>query len=66
MERNTIYQFTKAYALEVSSHKHPSCGNLVSLIQDAASLRFHFAMTPDQAREMAAALIAHADALEAA
>lgn len=60
-----IYQFTKRDALEVSSNNHRTCGNLVTLLQSAGGLRFQFDMTPDQAREMAAALIAHADALEA-
>jgi hypothetical protein len=66
MERTKIYQFTKADALEITSGVHPSCGKLVSLTQSAGSLSLHFAMTPEQAREMATALIAHADALEAA
>lgn len=60
-----IYQFTESDALEVSSHNHKTCGNLVTLIQYAGSMRFQFDMKPSQAREMAAALIAHADALEA-
>lgn len=60
-----IYQFTERDALEVRGEHHPTCGKLVSLRQFVGSCHFQFSMSPRQAREMAAALVAHADALEA-
>jgi hypothetical protein len=44
---------------------HASCGKLVTLIQRSGSLDFQFSMRPQQARELATALIVEADALEA-
>lgn len=61
MDKTIIYQFTDADAVEISSDNHPSCGELVNMIQRAGSMHFQFSMTPDQARQMASALIAHAD-----
>jgi len=43
---------------------HPTCGKLVSITQLSGSMRFQHDMTPAQAREMAAALIAEANQLE--
>jgi len=66
MEATKIYQFTKAHAVDIVGTSHAEIGPLVSIIQGSGSLRFQFSMTPAQAREMADALIAHADALEQA
>lgn len=59
-----IKQFTETQSLEIKS-THYDTGPLVNLIQKAESVIFQFSMRPDQARAMAAALIEHADALEA-
>lgn len=41
-----------------------SCGNLVMMIQNGGAMHFQHSMTPAQAREMAAALVALADSFE--
>lgn len=56
-----IKNFAENQSLTVRS----DIGQLVSLTQINGSILFQFSMTPAQAREMAAALVAHADALEA-
>lgn len=66
MEPTKIYQFTERDSVTINSTNNKEVGPLVNLIQDAGSMRFQFSMTPAQAREMAEALIAHADALEQA
>jgi hypothetical protein len=45
---------------------HDSCGRLVLLVQNAGSLNFQHAMTPEQARDCAAKLLAAADEVEQA
>jgi hypothetical protein len=64
--KHTIKQFTNSDELEVSSGKHETCGALVSLGQWAGSMRFTFSMTPEQAKQLAVALIVHAESLEQA
>ena len=59
-----IDNFCGTCTIKMSAHNHPSIGNLVNIIQDGGSLRFQHSMTPEQAREMAAALVAMADAFE--
>lgn len=66
MEATKIYQFTERDSVTINSTNNKEIGPLVNLIQDAGSMRFQFSMKPEQAREMSAALIAHADALEQA
>lgn len=66
MKATKIYQFTLAQSVEIVGTTHAEIGPLVSIIQNAGSMRYQFSMTPAQAREMADALIAHADALEQA
>ena len=58
------YQFTEADCIELHSNIHPTCGPLVSLQRHAGSMHLQFDMTPAQAREMAEALVLHADGLE--
>lgn len=41
-----------------------TCGYLVMLIQSHGALRFQHSMTPDQARDMAAALITMANSFQ--
>jgi len=59
-----INNFCDHSPVEISGSIHPTCGKLVSIIQDLGSMRFQHDMTPAQAREMAAALIAEANQLE--
>lgn len=66
MKTTTIRQFTLANAVEISGMHFEHIGPLVSIIQNQGSMHFMFSMTPDQAREMAAALFYHANALEQA
>jgi len=59
-----INNFCNTYPIRVSGNVHPTCGKLVSLIQHSSSMHLQHDMTPAQAREMAAALIAEANQLE--
>jgi len=59
-----INNFCGCEPVEVTSNIDTQCGKLVSIIQRSGSMRFQHSMTPDQAREMAAALIAEANQLE--
>lgn len=62
-----IENFTHAYGLDVKAmHPHDAVPALVCLINHAAfsPCSFQHAMTPDQARQMAAALLAAADEVE--
>jgi len=61
-----IKNFVGNSPMEVSGYiSQDGHGPLITVGQYAESLRFHHAMRPEQAREMAAALIAAADELEA-
>ncbi len=66
MEATKIYQFTGRDSVYINSTNNMEVGPLVNVVQEACSMRFQFSMTPAQAREMAAALERHADALEQA
>jgi hypothetical protein len=67
MDTTTIRNFTQTERLNIFGTDHNNRpGKLVSLAIYEGALSLQFSMTPEQAREMAAALIAHADALEAA
>ena len=59
-----IDNFCGTCPIKISAHNHPSIGNLVNIIQDGGSLSFQHSMTPEQAREMAAALVAMANSFE--
>lgn len=63
--KHSIYNFTDANAISAEGYVHPQCGRLVTLTQHSASLSLIFSMRPEQARHLAAALIAEADALDA-
>lgn len=65
MKNTAIPNFVNSSTLTINSRTDLSCGPLVSLIQNAGGVFFQHSMTPEQARDMAAALVAHADALEA-
>ena len=62
METTSITTFTEMQDLRITHSNLPEFGPLVSLSQFGGSMQFHFNMTTAQAREMAAALIEHADA----
>lgn len=64
MPDHAIRNFTDRDALSVTSSTQPATGPLVTLSQFAGSMSIHFSMKPEQARQMAEALIAHADHLE--
>ena len=64
MKTAHINNFCGANPIKISAHTHPSIGNLVNIIQDGGSLSFQHSMTPEQAREMAAALVAMANSFE--
>jgi len=64
MQPILINNFADFAPLEITCNNHVKCGPLVSIMQSAGSLRFQHSMTPSQARDMAAALLAMADAIE--
>ena len=64
MPDHTIRNFTDRDALSVTSSTQQATGLLVTLYQFAGSMSIHFSMRPEQARQMAETLIAHADELE--
>lgn len=60
-----INNFTGGEKLILGASAHEKCGPLVRIIQDEGSMRFHFSMTPEQARQLGAALYELADSLDA-
>ena len=66
MKTVQINNFCGTCPIKISAHNHPQIGNLVSITQDVGALSFHHSMTPEQAREMASALLAMADIFEEA
>lgn len=62
--KTAINNFCDASPLEISPYTHPECGPLVSIIQAFGSLSFQHSMRPEQARDMAEALLAAVEALE--
>ena len=65
MKSIIIKNFTQRDEMEVIGTNHANLGPLVNLVQRVGSVHFQHSMTPAQAREMAEALIQHANALEA-
>ena len=59
-----IKNFAGGAPISIVSNVHPEIGPLVSINQDGGSLSFQHFMTPEQAREMASALLAMADSFE--
>ena len=59
-----IKNFAGGSPISIESNVHPEIGPLVSIVQNAQSVRFQHSLTPAQAREMAAALVALADAFD--
>jgi len=66
--KTLINNFCGSKPIEVSAsiHPDPAIGALVDIMQSGGSMRFQHSMKPEQAREMAKALIAAADFLDAA
>jgi len=60
-----IDNFVRTEVASIFTRRHETLGPLVKIQQEAGSMYFNFAMSPSQAREMAAALIAAADELDA-
>lgn len=64
MKTAHINNFCGANPIKISAHTHPSIGNLVNINQESGALSFQHSMTPEQARQMASALLAMADSFE--
>ena len=64
MKTVQINNFCGTFPIKIYAHIHPSLGNLVSIIRESGSFSFHHPMTPEQAREMASALVVVADSFE--
>ena len=64
MKTANINNFVGTFPIKISATRHPQIGNLVNINQDGLSLSFQHSMTPEQAREMASALLAMADSFE--
>lgn len=60
-----INNFCDSSPVEVNAGEHSTCGQIVSIRQNMGSCHFQHSMRPDQARAMAAALIAGAEEMEA-
>lgn len=65
MKRVPINNFCGNDPIEVSAFVHETCGPMVNVTQRAAAFFFNHLMRPGQAREMAEALNAAADGMEA-
>ena len=61
MSEILIPNFTGGSPVAVMAIAAADYGNLVMLIQHGGAMSFQHSMTPDQAREMAGALVALAD-----
>lgn len=66
MKTVEIANFVGGSPVEILGYVSNDNGPIVGLMQSAGSVRLHHAMRPEQARQMAAALIAAADDLEGA
>lgn len=64
MKTANIDNFVGTCPIKISATRHPQIGNLVNINQDGESLSFQHSMRPEQARQMAAALVAMADIFE--
>ena len=62
--KTLINNFAGAAPIEINANVHPEIGPLVSIVQRMAALSFQHSMTPQQAREMAAALVEMANSFE--
>lgn len=61
--KTLIKNFVNDAPIEVENSIYDGLA-LIRILQSKGSMHFQHSLRPDQAREMAAALIAHADAVE--
>ena len=61
--KKLIHNFCDKNPLELTAGPHGKFGKLVTIIQTSGSMRFQHDITPEQAMEMAAALVALVDSL---
>ena len=62
--KTLINNFIGSEPIEISTNVHPDIGPLVSINQHMGAMRFQHSMTPQQARAMAAALVAIASSFD--
>ena len=62
--KTLINNFVGVNPIEVQSMKNEGLGNLVLITQSSGALSFQHSMTPQQAREMADALMVLADSFD--
>ena len=62
--KTQIENFTGSAPIGLSAGPHGKSGNLITIVQQSQGMRFQHDMTLDQAREMAAALVALADSFD--
>lgn len=64
MKPVSINNFLDKFPIDVKTQMIPRCGNLVLISQSIGSCSLHHSMRPDQARALAAALVAGAEEME--
>ena len=62
--KTLINNFCGAAPISVESNVHPEIGPLIAIVQSMGAMRFQHSMTPQQARDMAASLVAMADSFD--
>lgn len=65
MKTVSVNNFCGGSPMDVRASMHKTCGPVVSICQNSGGCSFQHSMRPKQAREMAAALIAGAEELDA-
>ena len=62
--KTLINNFAGGAPIEINANVHPDIGPLVAIVQSMGAMRFQHSMTPAQARDMAASLVALADSFD--
>jgi hypothetical protein len=62
--KTLINNFAGGAPIELNANVHPDIGPLVAIVQSMGAMRFQHSMTPQQARDMADALVALANSLD--
>ena len=62
--KTLINNFAGGAPIELNANVHPDIGPLVAIVQSLGAMRFQHSMTPAQARDMAASLVALADSFD--
>lgn len=62
--KTLINNFAGGAPIEINANVHPDIGPLVAIVQSMGAMRFQHSMTPAQARDMAASLVAMADSFD--